>query len=112
MKYLLRLFITAATIFAIAYYAPSLIFISGISAALIAAILLGLVNLFIRPILSLLMFPFKIITFGLSTLLINVLMLYLVSFLMAPSFKIIGWWQAIIVASLIAVVNSLAKSGS
>ena len=109
MNYLFRLLITAAAIFAISYYAPSFIFVSSFTAALIAAVLLGVVNLFLRPILLLIMTPFRIITLGMSTLLINVLMLYLVSFLMAPSFKIIGWWQAVIVALLISIVNSPSR---
>ena len=111
MKYLFRLFVNGAAIFAISYYAPSLIFVSDFTVALIAAVVLGVLNIFLRPLLSLLMLPLRIITMGLSTTLINVLILYLVSFLMAPSFKIIGWWQAMIVALLISIVNSLSKKG-
>lgn len=112
MRYLFRLFITGAFIFAISYYAPSLIFISSFAAALIASVLLGLFNLILRPLLLLILVPFRILTFGLSTLLVNVFMLYLVSFLMSPSFKIIGWWQAIVVALSISIVNSLSKPHS
>jgi putative membrane protein len=71
-----------------------------------AAIVLSLVNIFIRPILMLLTLPINFLTLGLFTLVINALMLLLVSSIVS-GFLIAGFWWAVIVAVIISVVNTI-----
>ncbi len=73
MKLILRWVINAATIMLLAYYLPG-ISVSGWYAALIAALVLGLVNALIRPIFVFFTLPVTILTLGLFLLVINALM--------------------------------------
>jgi len=65
-------------IFAIAYFLPG-IGVSGIYAAFIAALILGIINAILRPLLVLLTLPINVITLGLFTLVINALLFWFAS---------------------------------
>ena len=74
-----------------------------------AAILLGIVNAFIRPILVILTFPITLVTLGLFLIIINGLMIELVAWLL-PGFHVAGLWPAILSAIIISL-TSWAMSG-
>jgi putative membrane protein len=74
---------------------------------LIASLLLGLLNAFVRPILMLLALPLLIFTLGLFTLVINALLLYFVGLLMAPHFRVDTFGFAFLGALIISVVSIL-----
>ncbi|MCC5621093.1 phage holin family protein [Nostoc sp. CHAB 5715] len=76
--------------------------------ALVAAVVIGLVNAFIRPILRLLAFPITLLTFGLFTLVINALTLWLASALTPGSgFEIQGFLPALLGSIVLAIVSSI-----
>ncbi|MDZ8027472.1 MAG: phage holin family protein [Nostoc sp. SerVER01] len=76
--------------------------------ALVAAVVIGLVNAFIRPILRLLAFPITLLTFGLFTLVINGLALWLASVLTPGSgFEIKGFLPALFGSIVLAIVSSI-----
>ena len=104
MKFLVKLAILTLSIFLVAYFFPFLIEIDTIWSALIAAILLSLVNVFIRPLLFILTQPINILTLGLFTFVLNGLLLLLVSFLVS-GFKVLGLWQAVVASLLISIVS-------
>ena len=108
MKLLIRWFLNALTLLAIAYYLPG-VAVSGFYAALIAALVLGLVNAIIRPILVLLTLPINILTLGLFTLVINGLLFWFVSTIV-KGFAVAGFWPAFWGALILSVV-SWAVSG-
>ncbi len=70
----------------------------------ISALLLGLANAIVRPIVIFLTIPLTIITFGLFLLVINALMMLLVSS-MVPGFKVSGFWTAFFASIFIAVLS-------
>lgn len=72
----------------------------------IAGALLGVVNTFLRPILKLFSFPFIILSLGLFTIIINIVLLFLVSFLF-PAFVIESITAAFWGVLIISVVNYL-----
>ena len=74
--------------------------------AIIAALVLGIVNAFIRPIILLLTLPVNVVTLGLFTLVVNTLMLYVVAWI-TPSLQISGFGAAFIGALLIAIISTL-----
>lgn len=78
MTLLLRWAIGAAAVYAAAYFVPG-VQIANAWAAVIAALIIGLVNALVRPILLLLTLPINILTLGLFTLIINALMFWLAS---------------------------------
>ena len=73
---------------------------------LAAAVLLALVNAYLRPLVILLTLPLNILTLGLFTLVINALMLELVSWLL-PGFHVVGFWTAVGGALVIGIVSTL-----
>jgi putative membrane protein len=72
---------------------------------LLAALLLGILNAFVRPILMLIALPLLIFTLGLFTLVINALLLYLVSLLMKPAFYVDSFGYAFLGALIISVIS-------
>jgi len=110
MGYRLLILITKLAINALALVVVTAIF-KGIrldnNQALIAtAIVLSLVNTWLRPLVVILTLPINILTLGLFTLIINALMLELVSWLI-PAFHIDTFWTAIGGALVISIVSFL-----
>lgn len=75
-------------------------------AMIAAAVLLALVNTYLRPIVVVLTLPINILTLGLFTLVINAAMLKLVSWLI-PAFHVEGFWSAVGGALVISVISFL-----
>ncbi|KZL51817.1 hypothetical protein A2T98_00245 [Nodularia spumigena CENA596] len=83
-------------------------FVRDFVAALVAVAIIGLVNAFIRPILSILAFPITLITFGLFTFVINALTIWLASNLTPGyGFEIQGFWTALAGSIVLTIVSSL-----
>ena len=83
--------------------------ISGISVrsfvdALIAALILGILNIIRKPVLKILTLPINIITLGLFTLVINAILLEMVAWLI-PGFSIVSFWSAILGGLFISIVS-------
>lgn len=72
---------------------------------LLASLLLGILNAFVRPILMFLALPLLIVTLGLFTWVINALLLYLVGVLMAPFFTVDRFLYAFLGAAIISIVS-------
>ena len=105
--FVFRWFITA---FAVFVASPIVgIEYSSIGCLLGAALLLGIINAFVRPILLLLSFPLILITLGLFIFIINALMLKFVSEIV-PCFKVHGFWSAVFGAIIISFVSWLLSA--
>lgn len=83
--------------------------VSGISVksfwdALIAALILGILNIIIKPVLQILTLPINILTLGLFTLVINAIILEIVAWLI-PGFFIASFWSAILGGLFISIVS-------
>jgi putative membrane protein len=72
---------------------------------IVASLLLGILNAFVRPILMLLALPLLIFTLGLFTLVINALLLSLVSFLLKPDFQVDSFGYAFLGALIISIAS-------
>ena len=101
------LVLTAAIV--IASYLISGIEISGFFSAFFAAAILGILNIFFRPILFILTLPINLLTFGLFTFVINALLLKMASGVIS-GFQVHGFWSAVFGALVISVVNWLLNS--
>jgi putative membrane protein len=75
-------------------------------AGVIAALTLGAINSFVRPVLKVLTFPLTFLTLGLSSFAINVLCLWSVS-LYTPGFQINGLVPAIVGSIILSIVSTL-----
>ena len=80
------------------------IFVDGVGAALIAALVLGILNALLRPLLLLLTLPVNLLTLGLFTLVINGAMLKLTSAVVS-GFHVEGFWSAVIGALVLSVFS-------
>ncbi len=94
MRLLALWLINALAIMLMAYIVPG-IHVAGISSALIVALVLGLLNAVLRPILILLTLPVTILTLGLFTFVINGLILLFVSSIV-KGFVVDGFWTAVL----------------
>jgi putative membrane protein len=103
MSLLFHWLIYAIAIVITAYLLPG-VRLSGFSAALVAALVLGLVNTFIKPVLLLLTLPLNILTLGLLTFVINALLIMLTSSLV-PGFVVTGFWWALLFSLVLSIIN-------
>ncbi len=105
MHMLLRLLGTAGACMLAAYLVPGFV-VANLYTALIVAVLLGIIGITIKPILSILTLPITIITFGLSSLVVNAGILYfLASFV--EGFSVQGFIPALIGGLIISAVQWL-----
>src|SRR5580658_1009471 len=74
-----------------------------------AALLLGIVNAFVRPIIVILTLPITLLTLGLFLLVLNALMIMLVAWLV-PGFLVAGFWSAVF-AAIVVSLTSWVMSG-
>ena len=107
MGFLARTAITAFALWAATEIVTG-IHVSGLFGLIVAAIVFGLVNAFIRPIAVFLSLPLTIITFGLFLLVVNAAMLGLTA-LLHPGMQIDGFWPALFGAVIISVVSWIAN---
>jgi putative membrane protein len=77
----------------------------GLLAPVLTALVLGILNAFIRPILVIFALPLLILTLGLFMLVINAFMLIFVSWLMRPNFQVDTFWSALLGALVISIVS-------
>lgn len=108
MSLIIRWFINALSLFIVSRIVPG-VELSDFGAALIAVIIIGLVNAFIKPILVLLTLPVNILTLGLFTFVLNAVMLMLAGSL-APGFKVDGFVPALLGSILLTIVSTLLFS--
>ncbi|BDE05817.1 hypothetical protein WPS_10930 [Vulcanimicrobium alpinum] len=103
MGFVIRLVVNAAALLVVAYLVPG-IHVSGFVGALIAALILGIVNAVLKPILVLLSLPLEILTLGLFTLVINALLFWLVGAI-GFGMRVDGFWPAFWGALVMSIVS-------
>jgi len=106
--FLLRAAITALGLWVASELLKGLYFEST-AKLVVAAILLGIVNAFVRPLAFILTLPITIVTLGLFLLVLNAGMVALVAWFV-PGFQIAGFWTAVGAALIVSVVSWAASS--
>lgn len=107
MNIIIRLLVSALAIFVTAYLLPG-VDVTGWQTYFILAIVLGALNLFLKPLLVLLTLPLSIVTLGLFTIVINTLLVMLADKLV-DGFTVANFWWALAFGLVLAVVNSVLK---
>jgi putative membrane protein len=105
MKIIIHWFFRALAIMAAAYLFPG-IMVRNFLVALIVALVLGFLNMFIRPILIILTLPITIVTLGLFTFVINALLVLLTSAIV-PGFFVAGFRWALFLSLILSVINAI-----
>ena len=82
--------------------------IEGMGSFILAALLLGLVNAFIRPLMFLFTLPLTIVTMGLFIFVVNAAMFGLVA-AMLDNFQVSGFWSALFGAIVVSITSTVAS---
>ena len=104
MKFLIHWLVIALALWVTAAILPGVGFASTTALA-IAAIVLGLVNALVRPVLTILTLPITILTLGLFYLLVNGFVFFLASKIV-PGFEVSGFWWAVLGALVVSIISS------
>jgi len=103
MGFLINWIVSGLAIVITAYLLPG-VRLSGFFAALVTALILGLINAFIKPVLSLLTLPLTVMSLGLFALVLNALLIMLTSTIV-PGFQVQGFWWALAFSLVLSIVN-------
>lgn len=105
-KLIVQLLLNTTVLMAIAGFFPNYISFTHWTYGLLAGILLGLINYYLKPFITMIALPINLMTFGLTALIINGLLLEFISYLIQPYFKISSFGVAILTAVVINVINN------
>jgi len=108
MYLILHWVLSALSLMIVAHIVPGFA-VKSFGSALLASLVIGLVNATIGLVLKVLTFPLTLLTFGLFLLVINALMIQLSSS-MLDGFHVTGFWPAFFGAIVLAIVSSLLRS--
>ncbi len=108
MSILISWFVSALVILVASYLLPG-VHIAGFLTALVVAVVLGIINAILKPILVILTLPINILTLGLFTLVINAFLVLLTSAIV-PGFKVDGFLWAFIFSILLSIINMFLHS--
>ncbi len=109
MRLLLNWLLSAISLLIVSHLVPGF-YVHGFTAALIAAVVIGLVNATLGFFLKLITLPLAFLTLGIFWLVINALMLMFASTLLSPNFAVRGFWPAFWGAIVLSLVNMLLKA--
>ncbi|WP_338408050.1 phage holin family protein [uncultured Flavobacterium sp.] len=105
MKLLIRILITSALVLLIAYFMKG-VMVENFETSLIVAVVLGLLNVFIKPILVILTLPATILTLGLFLFVVNAIIILLCSNIVG-GFHVDSFWTALIFSIILSVCQSV-----
>ena len=101
-KFLMKILINIFALLVVSYLIPGFYF-ANLWATVVTAIVIGIENTYIRPILQILFLPLSIVTIGVTAFLINVVLLWAVSYFV-PGFSIDSFLTAVISSLVLALV--------
>ncbi|MDM8527988.1 phage holin family protein [Anaerolineales bacterium HSG24] len=107
MYYLLiSLVINAISLWVAAFIVPGIHFDTSVIGIFTVALIFGMVNTLIKPILQIVTCPFYLLTLGLFTFVVNALMLMLTSWLVGSAFHVDSFWWALLGSIVISIVST------
>ncbi|MGO3732270.1 MAG: phage holin family protein [Vagococcus sp.] len=110
MSYVQRLFVNTMAFISLSVLFPTRFYVSSFLIAIVASVVLSILNMFVKPILHLLSLPITIVTFGLFSFIINGIMLKMTSIVVGPQdFAFSSFGSAVLVAVIMSIVNSIVS---
>lgn len=104
MGFIIKVLVTALAVFVADYFLEGVHISDDIKTVVVVALVLALLNTFLKPILVLLTIPITIITLGLFLLVINILIVMLADYLIG-GFNVDGWLNALLFSLIVSVVT-------
>ena len=108
MSFIPKLLITSIAILIAGYLLPG-IHVSTFWTALLVALVLSFLNVFLKPLMVIFTIPFTVMTFGLFLLVINALII-MIAGSWVTGFKVDGFWWAMLFSIILSVISSLLES--
>lgn len=108
MSFIIRLIISTLAVLVTAYILPG-VYLNSFSTAIILAIVLGCLNVIVKPLLILFTLPVVLFTFGLFLIVINTFIILLADHLI-NGFSVNGFWTALVFSVVLWIVTSILNS--
>lgn len=108
MNTILKILLTAGAVMVLAHVLPG-VHVAGYKGAVIVAIVLGLLKIFVKPLLTLFTLPLTLVTFGLFLFVINAVIILMASDLL-DGFRVEGFWWAVLFSILLSIIQSFINS--
>jgi putative membrane protein len=99
----MKILINTVAIAITAYILPGVV-VSNVLVALVVAVVLGVINMILKPVLVILTLPINILTLGLFTFVINGLLVLLASSII-PGFHVDGFWTAVLFSIVTSIIS-------
>ncbi|MBL1227541.1 phage holin family protein [Enterococcus sp. BWR-S5] len=110
MTYFQRLVVNTLTFVSLAVIFPNMIFVKSLGIAIVAAFVLSVLNMLVKPILTILSLPFTLITFGLFSFVVNAMILRMTSFFVGEmNFGFSSFGAAVLMAVIMSIVNVIVS---
>src|SRR3989344_660784 len=97
--------ILTASVLITAYLLPG-VSLDSVFAAVVTALVLGIINTVLRPVLIILTLPINILTLGLLTFVINALLIILTAWVV-PGFSVDNFWWALLFSVILSIINAV-----
>ncbi len=105
MNLIIKLLISTIVVFVLSYFLPG-VHVTSLTGALMVAVVLGLLNTFLKPILILLTIPVTFFTLGLFLLVINAIIILICDYFIAE-FYVDGFINALMFSVLLSIIQSI-----
>lgn len=109
MNFLVNMIISAIAVAIAAFLIPG-IEVHGFFYAFIVAVVMAILNRVLKPLLVLVTIPITVFTLGLFYLVINVILVYIASWIVSPGFEVHGFFAALLFSIVLSVTNSILDS--
>ncbi|MDR2918270.1 MAG: phage holin family protein [Tannerella sp.] len=109
MSLLLQILLSSVAVYFTAWLLPG-VSVKSFGASILVAIVLGILNAILKPILQFISFPVTIITLGLFLFVINTIIILIASALMGNSFHVENFWWALLFSIIMSIVVSIMES--
>jgi putative membrane protein len=110
VRALLQIVLNGVAVLVAAYLVPGITYSGSLLSLLLVGLVIGLVNLIVKPIVTFFSFPLIVVTLGLFFLVINGLMLYLTAWILPHTLRVSGCGAAILGGLVMALVNWLVRA--
>lgn len=107
IKYITKAILTSVAVLVADFFLDG-IKIEDTLTAMIVAVILGLLNTFVKPALIMLTIPFTVFTLGLFLLVINIIIVYLAAEIV-PGFAVASWWSALLFSFIVSFVSGFLE---
>jgi len=109
MRTIGRILLTSLAVLAAGFFFPEEIQLRDWTTSIMVALVLALLNSFVKPLFILLTIPITLVTLGLFLFTINAIMIELADWIIGEDFQVKNFWWSLVLSLAISLINSLAR---